>query len=133
MAFPLMFMASLSASIIASLATPATDEATLVQFYKTVRPWGFWQPIHHKVLEQDPHFVSDARPFRDGFNVLIGIVAQCCLTLLPMYLVLWMKLPLLLVVLILGACAYVLKRSWWNQLQEKKEVGEKSWKTIFEN
>lgn len=131
--FPLMFMASLSASIIASLATPATDEATLVQFYKTVRPWGFWQPIHHKVLEQDPHFVSDARPFRDGFNVLIGIVAQCCLTLLPMYLVLWMKLPLLLVVLILGACAYVLKRSWWNQLQEKKEVGEKSWKTIFEN
>ena len=35
------------------------------------------------------------------FNVVLGIIAQCCLTMLPMYLVLWMKLPLLITVIIL--------------------------------
>lgn len=133
--FPLMFMAPLSASIIASLLTPANDEATLIHFYKTVRPWGFWKSIHAKVLAQDPDFVSDAMPGRDALNVVVGILAQCCLTLLPMYLVLWMKLPLLAVALILAACAFILKRTWWNPLNVKPGKGEKEkkWKTIFEN
>lgn len=133
--FPLMFMAPLSASIIASLLTPASDESTLIHFYKTVRPWGFWKSIHVKVLAQDPDFVSDAKPGRDALNVVVGILAQCCLTLLPMYLVLWMKLPLVLVVFILLACAMILKYTWWNPLSinAKKREEEKKWKTIFEN
>ncbi len=133
--FPLMFIAPFSASIIASLLTPASDEATLIHFYKRVRPWGFWKSIHAKVLAQDPDFVSDANPSRDALNVVLGILAQCCLTLLPMYLVLWMKLPLLVVVLILAVCSFVLKYTWWNPLNVKIKKGEKEkeWKTIFEN
>lgn len=133
--FPLMFIAPFSASIIASLLTPASDEATLIHFYKRVRPWGFWKSIHAKVLAQDPDFVSDANPGRDALNVVLGILAQCCLTLLPMYLVLWMKLPLLAVVLILAVCSFVLKYTWWNPLNVKIKKGEKEkeWKTIFEN
>lgn len=133
--FPLMFMAPLSASIIASLLTPASEEATLIHFYKTVRPWGFWKSIHAKVLAQDPGFISDANPGRDALNVVVGILAQCCLTLLPMYLVLSMKLPLLALVFILVACAFILKHTWWNPLGLKMGKGEKEkeWRTIFED
>ena len=33
------------------------------------------------------------------FNVVLGIIAQCCLTILPMYIVLWLKLPLLITII----------------------------------
>ena len=52
------------------------------------------------------------------FNVVLGIIAQCCLTILPLYLVLWMKLPLLITVLILAVIVFILKRTWWNKLED---------------
>lgn len=133
--FPLMFMAPLSACIIASLLTPPSEEATLIHFYKTVRPWGFWGNIQARVLLKDPDFVSDAQPKRDLMNVFIGLVGQCCLTLLPMYLVLWRKWPLTIVLLVLIVCMIALKYTWWNHLEEKQgsRLKEKTWKTIFEN
>lgn len=133
--FPLLFMASLSICIIASLLTPPADEATLKHFYETVRPWGFWKSVEEKVKAEDPDFVSDAQPKRDLLNVGVGIIAQCCLTLLPMYLVLWRKWPLFWVGLILIACIAILKYTWWNPLERKGDAArkEKTWKTIFEN
>ena len=52
------------------------------------------------------------------FNVALGITAQCCLTLLPMYLVLWMKLPLMIIIIILAVIVFILKRTWWNKLED---------------
>ncbi|RYZ48488.1 MAG: hypothetical protein EOO14_22035, partial [Chitinophagaceae bacterium] len=57
----------------------------------------------------------------DMFNVVLGIIAQCCLTILPMYLVLWMKLPLIITVLILLLIILVLKKTWWNRLNEGED------------
>lgn len=133
--FPLMFMAPLSVSIIVSLLTPPADETILKHFYKTVRPWGFWKSIEDKVRAEDPDFVNDAQPKRDLLNVGVGIIAQCCLTLLPMYLVLWRKWPLFWTVLILIACVVILKYTWWKPLEQKGDAArkEKTWKTIFEN
>ncbi len=51
------------------------------------------------------------------FNVAMGIIAQCCLTILPMYLVLWMKLPLLITVIILTIIIVILKKTWWYKLE----------------
>jgi solute:Na+ symporter, SSS family len=135
--FPLLFVVSLSASIIGSLRSEPTDEAVLKSFYKSVRPWGLWQPIHDKVVAEDPDFQTDANAKLDMFNVLIGIVAQCCLTLLPMYFILSMSLPLGLVVAILAVCAFILKKTWWNKLQVPQEDPsvsevEKPWKTIVD-
>ena len=52
------------------------------------------------------------------FNVALGIIGQLCLTILPMYAVLWLKLPLLVTVLVLGIIIVVLKKTWWNRLHE---------------
>jgi solute:Na+ symporter, SSS family len=135
--FPLLFLVSLSASIIGSLRSEPTDEVVLKSFYKNVRPWGVWQPIHDKVVAEDPDFQTDANAKLDMFNVVIGIIAQCCLTLLPMYFILSMSLPLGLVVAILAVCAFILKKTWWNKLQVPQEgpsvsEAEKSWKTIVD-
>jgi solute:Na+ symporter, SSS family len=135
--FPFLFLVSLSASIIGSLRSEPTDEVVLKSFYKNVRPWGVWQPIHDKVVAEDPDFQTDANAKLDMFNVVIGIVAQCCLTLLPMYFILSMSLPLGLVVAILAVCAFILKKTWWNKLQVAQEDPsvsevEKPWKTIVD-
>ena len=52
------------------------------------------------------------------FNVVLGIIAQCCLTLLPMYIVLWMKLPLMVIIIVLLIIIFILKRTWWNKLED---------------
>ncbi|WP_315824249.1 hypothetical protein [Paraflavitalea speifideaquila] len=45
------------------------------------------------MIAEDPSFVPNKRFKLDMFNVALGIIAQCCLTLLPMYIVLWLQLP----------------------------------------
>lgn len=115
--WPLLFAISIAGSIIGTYAAPATDMEVLRKFYKTVRPWGFWKPVHEEVIADDPTFIPNRRFGLDMFNVVIGIIAQTCLTILPLYVVLWMKLPLLITVLILAVAIVILKRTWWNKLE----------------
>lgn len=114
--WPLLFLISLAGCFVGTYSAPPTDEAVLKQFYRTVNPWGFWKPIRKKVMEEDPLFTPNKQFGLDMFNVLLGIIAQLCLTILPMYLVLWMKLPLLITVIILAAIVIILKKTWWNKL-----------------
>ncbi len=116
--FPVLFALSLAGCLLGTYTAPPTEITTLMQFYATVRPWGFWKPIHEIVVKQNPAFVGNKNCKLDLFNVLLGIIAQCCLTLLPMYVVLWMKLPLLVVVLVLAVIIAILKKTWWNKLED---------------
>lgn len=116
-AWPLLFVISMAGCFIGTFTAPPTEEAVLKQFYKTVKPWGFWKPIRLKVMAEDPAFIPN-RNFRiDMFNVVLGIIGQCCLTILPMYIVLWLKLPLLITVAILFVIILILKRTWWDKLE----------------
>ena len=115
--WPLLFLISLAGCFIGTWLTPPTEETVLKQFYKTVKPWGFWKPIQVKVMSEDPAFVPNKRFKLDMFNVVLGIIGQCCLTILPMYVVLWLKLPLLITVAILVVIVLVLKRTWWEKLE----------------
>ena len=115
--FPLLFALSLAGCFIGTYTAPATDTAVLQSFYKTVKPWGFWKPVHALVIATDPSFQANKRFKLDMFNVVLGIIAQLCLTILPMYVVLWMKLPLLLTVTILSVIIVILKRTWWDKLE----------------
>jgi solute:Na+ symporter, SSS family len=116
--WPILFFLSLGGSVFGSYLAPPTDEATLKSFYKTVRPWGFWKPVHEKVLREDPLFVGNKNFRLNMFNVALGMIGQLCLTILPMYVVLWLKLPLLITVVILLGIIMILKRTWWDRLNE---------------
>jgi solute:Na+ symporter, SSS family len=116
--FPLLFLISIGGCLFGTYSAPATDVLVLKSFYKQVRPWGFWKPIHKMVVAEDSSFVPNKRFRLDMFNVALGIIAQLCLTILPMYLVLWMKLPLIVTIVILFIIILILKRTWWNKLED---------------
>lgn len=116
--FPVLFGLSLGGSVIGSYIVPATDMAVLKSFYSTVRPWGFWKPVHDAVMADDPGFQRNKNFKLNMFNVVLGTIAQLCFTILPMYLVLMKKLPLAITVGILVVIGSILKKTWWNKLSE---------------
>jgi Na+/proline symporter len=115
--WPLLFVLSLAGSIAGTYAVPATDMAVLKSFYKTVRPWGFWKPVHQLVVADDPNFVANKRFKLDMFNVLLGIIAQLCLTILPMYLILGFTTALMITAAMLLIIVIILKKTWWDKLE----------------
>lgn len=116
--WPVIFLISLAGCFIGTYTAPPSDTAILKSFYKTVRPWGFWRPIHEMVMAEDPLFTPNRRFKLDMFNVVLGIIAQLCLTILPMYIVLWMQLPLIITIILLLVIVLILKKTWWNKLEE---------------
>jgi SSS family solute:Na+ symporter len=116
--WPLLFLLSLTGSIVGTYAAPCTDLVTLKSFYKVVRPWGFWKPVHDLVVAEDSDFRANPNFKINAFNIVLGMVGQLCLTILPLYVVLWLKLPLLITVIILTFIIVILKKTWWNRLSE---------------
>ena len=115
--FPVLFVLSIAGCLIGTYTAPPTNMEILKQFYSTVRPWGFWKPVYQQVVLENSAFEPNKRFKLDMFNVVLGIIAQCCLTILPMYIVLWLKLPLLITIIILVIIVLILKRTWWNKLE----------------
>ncbi|HYO23436.1 MAG TPA: sodium:solute symporter family protein [Lacipirellulaceae bacterium] len=104
--------------IAGTLLAPPEDEETLLEFYRTTRPWGFWGPIRAKASGLVPP-VSPNRNFpRDAFNVAVGIVWQLCLTALPVYFVLkqWSWVGGLAA--LLAATSLILKFTWYDHLEK---------------
>ena len=116
--FPVLFLISLVGSVAGTYAAPPTDLAVLKSFYSTVRPWGFWEPVKQAVLADDATFQPNKNFKLNMFNVVIGTIAQCCLTILPMYLVLMQKMPLIYTAAILLVIILILKKTWWDKLND---------------
>jgi len=116
--WPWLFLLSLAGSVIGTYAAPPANQETLKSFYKLVRPWGFWKPVHDKIVAEDPTFTGNKNFHINAFNIVLGMIGQLCLTILPMYIVLWLKLPLFITALILLLIVLILKKTWWNRLNE---------------
>ncbi len=116
--WPVLFLLSLAGCLIGTYTAAPTEINVLKHFYQSVRPWGFWKPVHKLVQAENPDFQPNLRFKLDMFNVVLGIIGQCCLTILPMYIVLWMKLPLLVTIIILALIIIILKKTWWNKLED---------------
>ena len=114
--FPLMLLISTVCAILGTYTSPPTDEAVLKSFYKKVRPWGFWRPIHEKVLADHPGFEGNTDFKRDMFNVLIGVIWQTCLVIFPIYLVLLKTVPFIISIGIAILCTWILKKNWYDKL-----------------
>ena len=117
--FPVLLLVSLIGCIIGTYSAPPTEEKVLKDFYKNVRPWGFWKPIHDKLVAEDPNFKKNESFGMDMFNITIGIVAQTTLVILPMYLIFRESTPIYISLGILVICGLLLKKYWWNKLEEK--------------
>jgi Na+/proline symporter len=118
--FPLVLGISLVGCLLGTLLTKAEDDAVLMDFYRRVRPWGFWGPVLKKVLAEDPGFKRNKDFGRDMFNIVVGIVWQISLVALPLYIVIqeYQRAALTLAVT-LGTSA-ILKFTWYDHLEERE-------------
>jgi hypothetical protein len=114
--FPLMLAISVIGCIIGTYSAPPVKEEVLKSFYKNVRPWGFWKPIHDKVVAEDPLFEKNKNFRRDMFNVVVGIIWQTALVIFPIYIVLMKTVPTLISISIVVITSLILKKTWWDNL-----------------
>lgn len=120
--FPLLFALALAGCILGTYASAPTDEKTLIAFYRNVRPWGFWGPVHRKVVALYPDFQENRNFRRDMLNVVVGTIWQTCLVLLPMYVVLLKWRAAAVVVGVIALTSYVLKKKWYDMLDKEPAV-----------
>lgn len=120
--FPLMLLISVVACLIGTYTSPPVEEKILIDFYKNVRPWGFWGPIREKVIAEDPGFKANNNFGKDMFNVFIGIIWQTALVVMPIYFVLMDFLPLSVTILIAIVTTLILKKTWFDKLPKDKKA-----------
>jgi len=120
--FPLVLIISVAGCWAGTLLTPPEDEAVLKDFYRRVRPWGFWGPILAKVREEDPGFERNKDFVRDMFNIATGMVWQVSLVALPIYVVIWKLRNALLTLAVVVITSVVLKLTWYDHLKELEGV-----------
>jgi Na+/proline symporter len=114
--FPWILLASGLVSVVASLLTEPESDEVLKKFYRTVRPWGFWNPICRKVQADDPSFRANRDFLRDMGNVALGIVWQMTLVTMPLTMVLRDARGFWISAGIFMACSFTLKKTWYEKL-----------------
>jgi Na+/proline symporter len=116
--FPLLLLTSTVACIAASYLSAPDEPEVIRQFYRSVRPWGLWGPVHRQVRAADPAFRRNGNFRRDMFNVAVGIVAQTCLVAAPIFLVVGEGASAAAALAIFGFSALVLKKTWYDRLDD---------------
>jgi len=104
------------AALLGTFLTPPEEDGILKDFYRRVRPWGFWGPIHRKVVQEDPSFQRNKDFFRDMFNIGIGTIWQTCFIVLAMFLVLRSFRNAAITLVVLVATCFILKKTWYDRL-----------------
>lgn len=116
-AFPIIVGASLVTSVVISWLTAPVDGAVLTEFFRTVRPFGLWQPVRRDCgLSESQLRSASESPSRTVVNVAVGMVVIACIYLLPMYLVGHWYTQTFVCLALATAGAVALKYTWYNHL-----------------
>jgi len=115
-AFPFILIVSGIAGISGSLMTAPDDEKTLEEFYKNVRPWGFWKPILKKIQSSDANVRKNDKFYRDMFNIFIGMVWQINMVLVPIYLLVYEYTAFTVSLILVIGTTLILKKNWYDKL-----------------
>ena len=114
--FPIILGISLAGSLLGTFLTKPEEESVLMDFYRRVRPWGFWGPVHRKVVAADPSFQRNKDFYRDMFNIGVGTVWQTCFIVLAMFLVLRSFRNAAITLGVLVVTCVILKKNWYDRL-----------------
>ena len=115
-AFPFILIVSGIAGICGSLMTAPDDEKTLEEFYKNVRPWGFWKPILKKIQSSDANVRKNDNFYRDMFNIFVGMVWQINMVLVPIYLLVYEYTSFTVSLILVIGTTLILKKNWYDKL-----------------
>jgi len=115
--FPTIMVLSTIASVSVCLLTRPEEDAVLMRFYRTVRPWGLWRPIYEKCRAEDPAIQPNRDFWRDWFNVLVGIVWELAMVAAPIFLVIQQPRKMWLCVAVFVVTSTILKFTWYDKLE----------------
>ena len=116
--FPLILLISSVGCVAGSLLTAPDNEEVLKEFYSSVRPWGFWEPIYQKVLAEHPDFKKNRNFKRDMVNCSVGIAWQMSMVVMPIYLVIREFVSMSIAFVVFAATTVFLKFYWYDKLEE---------------
>ena len=117
--FPIILILSMVGTVWVSILTKPDEERVVKAFYKHVKLWGLWKPIHDKVVAEDPDFRKNTNFRRDMFNIAVGIIWQLTFTVIPIFLVIREFKPMWITVAVLLVTTGVLKKTWYDKLKEE--------------
>jgi hypothetical protein len=123
--FPLVVCISLIGCLLGTYLTKPESDEVLMDFYRRVRPWGFWGPVLKKVLAEDPGFQRNTDFFRDIFNIAVGIVWQISLVALPLYIVIQEFDRAAIALSVILITSLILKFTWYDHLNEREVETDK--------
>ena len=115
--FPFIVLLSAIACVAVTLATEPVDPETLKKFYRNVRPWGFWKPVHAMLLKDDPTIEPNRNAARDLLNCGVGICWQLMLVTTPLYIIFRDLRGTLISLTILVVTTVFLKKFWYDRLE----------------
>ena len=118
--FPIIFGVSLLGSFLGTFLTPITDMKTLKEFYKNVRPWGWWNPVYEKLKNEDNNFEKNKGFASDMLNCAIGIIWQSSMIVLPIYFVIRDYPKALIASIVFIITSFILKYSWLDKVKKYK-------------
>jgi len=78
--FAILLVSSFTATIIGTLLTEPTNKETLINFYKTTRPFGFWKPIK-SILPEEKKIQINSENRRDIIAICFALPWQIVLFL----------------------------------------------------
>lgn len=113
---PFSLLVSTVASVVVCLRTRPESDDVLEGFYRSVRPWGYWDPVYKQLLQKNPKILANTNFKRDAFNVGVGIVWQLMLMVVPICIVIRNKSLLWLSVAVLAVTSIIMKFTWYDKL-----------------
>ena len=119
-AFPVILLLSFAACIAGALLTKPVDDEVLKNFYRNVRPWGFWKPVYEKVVQEDSTVEPNRNAARDLLNCLVGIPWQLTLVTIPLYVIFRDLRGTLISLAILISASIFLKKFWYDRLESEE-------------
>ena len=115
--FPALCALSLIASLVGTYLSPPTDEDVLLDFYRNVRPFGWWGPVRNRseLTSQQIHDPGESATYA-AFNVVLACLAIFGAYVAPMYLVGHWHWNALAWGTVSIAAMIVLKFTWYDHL-----------------
>ena len=115
--FPPIVLLSFAVCIIGSLLTSQVDEDILIKFYRTIRPFGLWNPIKNRsgMSSEELSSPTDSASLAI-LNIILGMFAATGFYLFPIYLVgHWHIYSLICIAVAISSCC-ILAFTWYKNL-----------------
>ena len=119
--FPIIFIISLLGSFLGTFLSKPTEINTLKSFYKSVRPWGWWDPVYKEILKEDDRIKKNTDFLKDMLNCAIGIVWQSSMIVLPIYFVIRDYPKALIALVVFAITSIILKFTWLDKVKNLTE------------